>query len=380
MTAGERYFSSMTEKVSFVQLKNTTQVKLGGFELDPEIPLPVVTDKLLGDLSRVEQQEGITLERVVEGILYILGADQDFKYMDYYARILEATSSDMERELFKKALEAFESENYLESGLFLRTFNNLYGTREGVFYYGQVLESLGKKRIEQGDIDEGNDFLEESTKIFEELLSEDKEYYPSYYKLGYHYKFYEQYVKAKLTWDKVLVYDPDENRRQEIRQELDLIEPEYRVELGMTYMNNMNYEKAIEVLSKLMPKHIGNWYVNYLLGMAYRGYGDNQLAMEYFYGAMDSDSTIPEVYNELGISYFNDGDIEKAIEIFSKGMDSVKEEDYRLLFNRGLGYLNLGDFDKGYNDVYRAHELNPQDDNIKSQLHAIENFRKNEEA
>ncbi|MCR3956409.1 MAG: hypothetical protein NUK57_08940 [Gudongella sp.] len=378
MSAGEKYFSSKTDLISFVQLKDESEVTLKGFELDQSIPLPVVTDKLLGQLSKVDSDQGITLERVIEGILYLLGADQDFLYNDYYGRILEAYNSDMEKELFKRALIALENENYTESGLFLRAFNSLYGTKEGMFYYAMVLEAMGKSEIEEGRIEEGNSYLEESTAILEELLDEDEKYYPAYYKLGYHYKFYEQYVKAKLTWDKVLIYDPDENRRQEIRQELDILDPEYRVELGLTYLNNMNYEKAIEVLSKLMPKHIKNWYVNYLLGMAYRGYGDNQLAIEYFYGAMDSDPSIPEVYNELGISYFNENDIEKAMEVFTQGIEAGSQDDYRLYFNRGLGYLNLGDIDNGYDDIYKAHQLNPEDDNVKAQLNAIERYRKNQ--
>jgi len=378
MSAGENYFGSKTDLISFVQLKDNSEVILKGFELDQSIPLPVVTDKLLSQLSKVDSDQGITLERIIEGILYLMGADQDFLHHDYYGRILEAYNPDMEKELFKKALIALEEGDYTESGLFLRAFNNLYGSKEGLFYYAMVLEAMGKNEIEDGNIEEGNEFLEESTAILEELLDEDEKYYPAYYKLGYHYKFYEQYVKAKLTWDKVLIYDPDENRRQEIRQELDILDPEYRVELGLTYMNNRNYEKAIEVLSKLMPKHMKNWYANYLLGMAYRGYGDNQMAMEYFYGAMDSDPSIPEVYNELGISYFNENDIEKAMEIFTQGIESGNQEDYRLYFNRGLGYLNLGDIDNGYDDIHKAHQLNPEDDNVKAQLNAIEKYRKNQ--
>ena len=47
--------------------------------------------------------------------------------------------------------------------------------------------------------------------------------------------------------------------------------------------------------------------------------------------------------------------------------------DY-LKFNRGLGYLNIGEILKGYNDIKLANELNPSDENILNQLKAIENF------
>jgi hypothetical protein len=66
------------------------------------------------------------------------------------------------------------------------------------------------------------------------------------------------------------------------------------------------------------------------------------------------------------------------MEIFTQGIESGNQEDYRLYFNRGLGYLNLGDIDNGYDDIHKAHQLNPEDDNVKAQLNAIEKYRKNQ--
>ena len=69
--------------------------------------------------------------------------------------------------------------------------------------------------------------------------------------------------------------------------------------------------------------------------------------------------------------------IGKAIDIFTEGIEACSQDDYRLFFNRGLGYLNLGDIDKGYDDIYKAHQLDPEDENIKAQLNAIDQFKKN---
>lgn len=373
MKISEEYFKSKTEDISFINLRRDRTFELKDITLDKDLPLPVVTNSLLTELNKVDETKGISIQRVIEGIVYLLGADQDFVHMDEYGKILDRILSKPEEELFSMGLRKLEEGDLDESGLIFRAFNSLYGSRDSEFYYAIVLEGIGKKYFNEEELELGNKFLEESTNILEELLNEDNTFYPAYYKLGYHYKFYEQYTKAKLTWDKVLIYDPDENRRQEIRQELDLIDLDYRVELGLTYINNMMYEKAVEVLVKLMPKEIDNWYINYLLGMAYRGYGDNTTAIEYFYQALDNKVNPQDVYNELGITYFNDGSIEKAISIFSEGINTL-ENDYRLYFNRGLGYLNLGLMDKGYEDIKTASTLNPEDENIKAQLKALKEF------
>lgn len=373
MKISEEYFKSKTEDISFINLRRDRTFELKDITLDKDLPLPVVTNSLLTELNKVDETKGISIQRVIEGIVYLLGADQDFVHRDEYGKILDRILSKPEEELFSMGLRKLEEGDLDESGLIFRAFNSLYGSRDSEFYYAIVLEGIGKKYFNEEELELGNKFLEESTNILEELLNEDNTFYPAYYKLGYHYKFYEQYTKAKLTWDKVLIYDPDENRRQEIRQELDLIDLDYRVELGLTYINNMMYEKAVEVLVKLMPKEIDNWYINYLLGMAYRGYGDNTTAIEYFYQALDNKVNPQDVYNELGITYFNDGSIEKAISIFSEGINTL-ENDYRLYFNRGLGYLNLGLMDKGYEDIKTASTLNPEDENIKAQLKALKEF------
>ncbi len=373
MKISEEYFKSKTEDISFINLRRDRTFELKDITLDKDLPLPVVTNNLLIELNKVDETKGISIQRVIEGIVYLLGADQDFIHRDEYGKILDRILSKPEEELFSMGLRKLEEGDLDESGLIFRAFNSLYGSRDSEFYYAIVLEGIGKKYFNEEELELGNKFLEESTNILEELLNEDNTFYPAYYKLGYHYKFYEQYTKAKLTWDKVLIYDPDENRRQEIRQELDLIDLDYRVELGLTYINNMMYEKAVEVLVKLMPKEIDNWYINYLLGMAYRGYGDNTTAIEYFYQALDNKVNPQDVYNELGITYFNDGSIEKAISIFSEGINTL-ENDYRLYFNRGLGYLNLGLMDKGYEDIKTASTLNPEDENIKAQLKALKEF------
>lgn len=373
MRVSEEYFNSKTEEISFISLREDKTLELKDLTLDKDLPLPVVTNRLLTELNKLDDNNGITIQRVIEGILHLIGADQDFIHREEYGKILDGILSKPEEEIFAMGLTKLEEGDLDESGLIFRAFNSLYGSRDSEFYYAMVLEGMGRKYFDRGDLDLGNKFLEESTTILEELLNEDTTFYPAYYKLGYHYKFYEQFTKAKLTWDKVLVYDPDENRRQEIRQEIALIDLDSRVELGLSYLNNMMYEDAIEVLIKLMPKEIKNWYINYLLGMAYRGYGDNLTAIEYFYQALDNEENPQDVYNELGITYFNDGNIEKAISIFTEGIDKL-EEDYRLYFNRGLGYLNLGLIDKGYEDIKIAASLNPEYENIQVQLNAIEKF------
>ncbi len=376
MGIDEKYFNEKVKNISFIQLKEGTDIALNDYVISPSLPLPVITDNLLSELSSVEAKNGITIEKIIEGIIYLLGADVEFIHIGEYIKILEAYNKDIDKVIFTKGIDALEKNDLEKSGLYFRTYNTLFASVEGLFYYAMVLEALSKEKFSKEKLDEGNSFLEESTKILEEILKTDSKFYPSYYKLGFHYKFYEQYVKAKLTWEKALLLDPDLLRKDEIRIELENIEYNYGIELAEIYLSNLNYSKTIETLVNMVPKFKTEWKIYYLLGMAYRGSGDNQASIEYFESALEINPLNLDIYNELGIAYFNEGDILSAIEVFAKGIES-NNEDYRLYFNRGLGYLNIGQMDKGYSDILKANLLNPGDENIKNQLEVLKKYFNN---
>lgn len=376
MGLDKKYFSEKVKNISFVQLKDGAEISLNDYLIDSSLPLPVITDNLLSELSSIEAKNEISIEKIIEGIIYLLGADVDFIHAEEYKKILEAYSKDIDKVIFTRAINAFEKKNLEKSGLYFRAYNNIFGSVEGLFYYAMVLESLSKDKFLKEKLDEGNSFLEESTKILEEILNTDPKFYLSYYKLGFHYKFYEQYIKAKLTWEKSLLLDPDLSRKDEIRIELENIEYDYGIELTEIYLSNLNYSKAIETLVNMTAKFKADWKIYYLLGMAYRGFGDNQAAIEYFETALELNPLNLDIYNELGIAYFNEEDFLGAIEVFAKGLEK-NDEDYRLYFNKGLGYLNIGQMDKGYADISKANSLNPEDENINNQLEVLKKYFNN---
>ena len=219
MSQGDNYFSQKVNDISFITLKGQNSTRLKSLGLNPELPLPVVTGKLLTELNATEEAKNISADHIIEGIIYILGSDENFPHNRDYASILRSYIDEPDRFLFSRALEAFNNNDLDLSGLILRAYNQIFESNNGKFYYALVLEGLAKKKIDGGDADEGNKLLEESTIILEEILEKDFDFYPAYYKLGYHYKFYELYTKAKLTWDKALLLDTDETRKEELRIE-----------------------------------------------------------------------------------------------------------------------------------------------------------------
>ena len=69
MKISEEYFKSKTEDISFINLRRDRTFELKDITLDKDLPLPVVTNSLLTELNKVDETKGISIQRVIEGIV-----------------------------------------------------------------------------------------------------------------------------------------------------------------------------------------------------------------------------------------------------------------------------------------------------------------------
>ena len=65
------------------------------------------------------------------------------------------------------------------------------------------------------------------------------------------------------------------------------------------------------------------------------------------------------------------GKTDEAIDIFTVAIENLGN-DYRLLYNRGLCYLQMREYNKAYDDISMAASLNVNDINIRVQKERLE--------
>lgn len=366
----DKQLKDKTENISFIQIKEDSNIKIKGIDLT-NLPLPILVDGLVEEVKEKSGEE-ISLERVFDGIIYLLGiGDNDFPYIEEYKEIIGNLTSDIKGKILFDSINALKEEDLEKSLINIRALLSLDPDNiKGLFQYGIVLETIGNKLLGKEDIKNGEELLRLSTFNFEKILDIDDEYDLAYYKLGFHYRYLSQYVKADLIWRKFLNYSNDDSMKEEVRGELSLIEDDVNFETAITYITYNDFEKALEALSKLMPTHEQSWNVNYLLGKAYNGSGDSDRAIEYYKEAIKYNIEESDLYNELGVLYYNMGDIDKAIGTFTEGL-KYSASDHSLLFNRSLMYSSLGQNEKALLDAKEAYEISP-DDNIKAQIEWLE--------
>lgn len=370
METVDKYFKEKTDNLTFIELQDDSFVDLKGYIIRADIPLPILTKELIEGIKGGVFEEEIRISDFVEGIIYTIGTDDNFPYLKEYKEILYAYYDKIEDYIFFTGVRDLQEDRFDDGCIKLRALlaldpNNV----DAIFNYGLGIEGLARKFIDLDD-EKGNDFLDFSTSLFESILDIDKEYALSYYKLGYHYLYLEQYLKASLTWKKFISKSKDEVLVQEIRNEIDRIDDDVVFETGITYLAYNNYEKALNFFLKLMPKYEDNWNLNFSIAKSYLGLQQDDLAIEYLIKAIELRDDDPDLFNELGIIYYNKGDVIKAIDIFTKGIDSCPK-DYKLFYNRGVSYILVEKYKEALKDINIAFELEPSE-SIKAQKEWLE--------
>lgn len=368
----KKYFKEKTENVTFIELREDTKLGIKGYSIESNIPLPIITETLVEEIKKGTLKEEIDISHVMEGMIYLMGADEDFKYNDEYKNVLKAFSEDIDSYIFYKGIRFVEKNDYDNAAIYFRGLKYINPKHiNGIFNYALALESIAKDFFAKEEEEKGIEFLTKSSIELETILDIDENYFLAYYKLGYHYKYFKQHLKAKITWEKYLLLDEDELRLQEVRNELQAIEDDVLLESGITYLSYNKFEEALNMFLKLEPRHKDWWELKYLIGCCHKELLNYDSAIEMFNESLKLHKTEADVYNELGITLFNLGDIPKAINVFSEGIENI-DGDYKMLFNRGLGYLQLGDLKNAYTDINKASKLNPGDQNIEAQRKALE--------
>lgn len=359
----DKYFLEKAKNVSFIELKEGTKQKIGDYIIKDELPLPVVTEDFLQSIKEEVLENEIDFNHVFKGMLYILGTDLDFKYNDEYRKILKNLNKAVIDTTIVSGIKLIEEENFTDSAIVFRALLNLGLKNEvSLFNYALALEGIG---VDSKDLELQDEFYAEALKTFEEILNLKEDFPLAYYKLGYHYKASGQFLKAKLIWDKYLLLDDEEIRKNIIREELLTIDNDIEFEEAVLSIAHGNFMNALPKLKKI-KKFSSWWNISYLIGICYRGLNETQKAIEYFLEAIEAGGENSNVYNELGVSYFLLGDVHTAIEKLNHAVE-LDKGNYESYFNLGIIYNKIGEYKTALENYETAYNLNPTNEYIQEE-------------
>ncbi|MBP1927199.1 tetratricopeptide (TPR) repeat protein [Sedimentibacter acidaminivorans] len=357
-----KYFNNKKDDIFFVTLKKGVSIKFKEFEYitSSELPVPVRAGKLLEDIRRENEVEkaGISLSNIIDGIIYVQGSDKDFEYLYEYRKMLELLCFDLQPYIIH-CINNLDEGNLDDSVIYGNALININEDDKNCFIYASVLEKKATdKKLKDN---ESQFFLEEAHFFYEKALDYNDKFALSYYKLGYYYKLQQQYVKAELHWKKHQELDKDVVRIEEIRNELQQLEPYVDFENGYNLVLKEQPNEALDLLLPLVNDFSGWWNLLFFIGLAYRSLGEYEIAEKYFENVLKIEQYQKETLNELGLCKICRGKYTEASELFTTLLN-IEPGNCEIFCNRAVAHLYNNEVERAKEDITTALKINPDDE------------------
>lgn len=358
----DEYFKGKTKNISFIEIKPGNFVDVNGYQVTEDIPLPIVVDDLIDEVRESDNVDEIKFASFINGIVYTLGVDPEFKYFKEYSDILYSYDKKIEDYIIYKGLNYINEENLEIGMIWLRAINyinskNLFGR----YNYALAIAERAKKAFSLEDTELGKEFLESSTEILEEIVNEDPDYHLAHYKLGYHYRSKKEFKKSQLTWDKFLRLGEEEELMDEVRACLEDMKDEVIFEEGSSLILEGYSDKGLEKLLEIKDKYESWSNLSFMIGLGYRSTGEYKKAKIYFKQVLELNPNQVDALNELGLCSVYLGEVDEALDYFTKAIE-LSPNDFEIMCNRGMTYLQSNNVKSAKKDIMKAYEINSNDE------------------
>lgn len=355
----EEYYINKRNDISFISLKKGASVNFKDktYITKNELPVPIRVEKLLEDINKQDEIDGITLNNIIDGIIYILGTDTSFEYIEDYMEMFKELNFGFEPYI----IYSINNNNNTEDNVvYAKALINKEENERTCFIYASALENMGMEYHNKNNDQLSQYFLEEANIYFEKCLDYNDKFSLAYYKLGYYYKRKQQYIKAELTWKKHQELDDNDLRIEEIRNELIQLKPYVDFEKGYNLVLKERPEEALDLLLPLVKDFSGWWNLLFFIGLAYRSMGEYGIAETYFENVLKINNVQKDALNELGLCKICRGKYVEAAELFSKLL-SIDPGNCEVFCNRAVAYLYNNQPDRAKEDIQTALKINPED-------------------
>ncbi|MFL0194601.1 tetratricopeptide repeat protein [Clostridium sp. WILCCON 0269] len=339
------YFAEKLSEILFLEIKKENIERIFKILPEEDIYMPVNSKNIVDSIKLQNQLDNIPVGYFVEGMFYVLGADENFRFNKYYKDIL---SKDKNNNKFIKGIiaESVKNEKYEDAYIILK----------GLSIIDHSIEIYDRLIIMVDEIRKKNNIYKE-----EELNILEKARFKDNYALPYLYealvrKEEENYEKALFSINNYISKGGEET--SEVTDMKQWLKSAVDYDRGKELLES-NPVEALKLLVPLMDTLGDNASIYYYIAMGYRMIENHEKAIYYLNEALNIDSNIVEVVNEMGINYASIGNYERAIAYLRKAFEATKSVE--ICTNLILCYLNSGDLQNAKIHLEIAKKLDHKD-------------------
>lgn len=341
------YFLEKLEKMLFLEIKKDS--KINEYKFKDNIYMPVSSEKIVNKAKSGDNLQDIPVNLFVEGMFYVLGADEKFTHNGTYIEVIKSIPN---------------STNYIKGRIFDNIKNDKY---EDAFI---MLKGLLQVEVSKDNLEKAlilADGLRKTHSVFkeEELKLIDLA------------KKYEDYA-APYYYDAIIKYEDGDMEKAffninqyialggKVTEEVEELKNNLSIINEYDHGKELVYEEPKKALETLLPlvDVLGNKAeLYYYISICYRILQNYEKAIYYLNEALTIDSNYVQVFNELGINYACLNEFGEAIKYFRRVFELTSSIE--VCTNLVMCYMNNNEMEQAKTHLEIAKKLDPNDEIVK---------------
>lgn len=363
----DKYVLDKAEELVFITIDKSEDLGLIGYEVPKEgIKIPIKSNVLVKSIKDNKAQEEINMMSMIDAMIYLEGIDPDFIYNVEYDDLIETfarkSNFDYMDYMGYMSNQAYSKGEIRDALVYIRAYLRMEPDDiMGLYQYAIICQELSLRYQKDEDVKAMNDFLLEALASLEKIIGLDDSFALAYYQLGFHYSNQNQFVKAKLTWDRALDLGLDDETRTDIMENLAKIDHKVRYEHAYNLVFQGKAEEGLQDLLDLESQYPDWWNLLFIISLAYKSLEDLGQAKSYLEKILITRPTQVDTLVEMALCLAQEANMTGAIAYLTRAA-KLKKDDPEILCNLGMAYLHNGEEDEARYYIGRAYEIDPTDE------------------
>ncbi len=363
----DKYVLDKAEELVFITIDKSEDLGLIGYEVPKDgIKIPIKSNVLVKSIKDNNAQEEINMMSMIDAMIYLEGIDPDFIYNVEYDDLIETfarkSNFDYMDYMGYMSNQAYSKGEIRDALVYIRAYLRMEPDDiMGLYQYAIICQELSLRYQKDEDVKAMNDFLLEALASLEKIIGLDDSFALAYYQLGFHYSNQNQFVKAKLTWDRALDLGLDDETRTDIMENLAKIDHKVRYEHAYNLVFQGKAEEGLQDLLDLESQYPDWWNLLFIISLAYKSLGDLGQAKSYLEKILITRPTQVDTLVDMALCLAQEANMTGAIDYLTRAA-KLKKDDPEILCNLGMAYLHNGEEDEARYYIGRAYEIDPTDE------------------
>ena len=363
----DKYVLDKAEELVFITIDKSEDLGLIGYEVPKDgIKIPIKSNVLVKSIKDNNAQEEINMMSMIDAMIYLEGIDPDFIYNVEYDDLIETfarkSNFDYMDYMGYMSNQAYSKGEIRDALVYIRAYLRMEPDDiMGLYQYAIICQELSLRYQKDEDVKAMNDFLLEALASLEKIIGLDDSFALAYYQLGFHYSNQNQFIKAKLTWDRALDLGLDDETRTDIMENLAKIDHKVRYEHAYNLVFQGKAEEGLQDLLDLESQYPDWWNLLFIISLAYKSLEDLGQAKSYLEKILITRPTQVDTLVEMALCLAQEANMTGAIDYLTRAA-KLKKDDPEILCNLGMAYLHNGEEDEARYYIGRAYEIDPTDE------------------